>query len=440
MKKTAVILFMSAFTIYSLGADKISLDQAVHDALSLQAGYKNSLLNQTEARLNTGLAEKSKLFNIDFESTYRYLSDTMMVETPSIIIPDLIKLPSNSIQAGVHHNFDLRLRATQPIYAGGIIKKNVLLSEIREAVENRRSQLLRLDVAASVKSAYIQYQVLIRRQASLETLRKRMALHVDRLTSLFEEGLVRKTDILETETRLKNVEISMDEIRGAVEEAVIQFRRICGHNPQEIDSGYKECEISSGEAKAWLEEHHPVIQSLDLKIRGLDIQKQIASGRYKPHLTGFAELHYGIPGIDFFKKEWNIYFAGGIVLNIPVFNWNRLKKEKNINEIQAEKILNERREFLREMFSLLDKYYAKLNVLEGISKKLNLMIALAQEDADLKSGLVNERQIPNMDYLESLLLLEEKIFKKQETDLNKEIIRIQINTLAGRMEESDEES
>lgn len=440
MKKTAIFLFVSTFFLFSWGAEKISLDQAVQDALSLQAGYNNSLLTEIEASHSTGLAEKKRWFNVDFESSYRYLSDTMRVETPSINIPDLITLPSNSIQAGVHHNFDLKLKASQPIYTGGTLKKSILLSEIREALESRHSQLLKLDVTASVKSSYFQYLGLVRRQKSLESLRKRMFLHVERLKQLFKEGLVRKTDILETQTQMKNVEINIDELSSTLKEAVIHFRRLCGHNPQDIDSGYKEFQISPEEAKAWLEDHHPVIQSLDLKLQGLDIQNQIASGRYKPHLMGFAELHYGIPGIDYFKKDWNLYFAGGIVLNVPVFNWNRLKTEKDINKIQARKILNERREFLREMFSLLDKNYTKLSVLEDISQKLDIMIALAQEDMNIKSSLVNERQIPNMDYLDSMLLLEEKKFKKQEIDLNKEIIKIQINTLAGRMEESDEKS
>ena len=414
---------------------KITLEQAVLGALSFQSKYANAILSEEEAGIQTLMAKKDRRFSINFDSYYRFISDTMEVETPSIQIPGLVSVPSSTISAGVFHNFDLKLGARQPLYSGGLLKNSIRLAEVQKAIYAQQSRLQKLDIAAAVKSSYFQYLALLHNRRSLEALRKNMTLHAERLERLLREGLVKKTDLLETLTRLEDVDMSLTEIQGKIRESEIQFRAMCGHSPGDIMDNYGEPEIPLSEAWSYILKNNPVLASLDFKLKSLDVQMNMTKGRYRPQLSGYAELHYGRPGIDFFKKKWNVYFAGGIALHVPVFNWGRFKNEKVLNGIQVNKIHNEREEFTRELKAGLDTLYARLDVIDRINLSLERIISLAEEDAELKSGLVKERQIPNIEYLSALLLLEQKIQKKQETHLTREIVKVRINTLIGRLED-----
>jgi len=437
MKKsfvTILIIFWAAAPASFSSSEKVTLEKAVLKALMLQSGYKNALLSEKEASIRTSLADINRRFILNFDSSYRYISDTMEIETPSVTIPGFASIPSNTIKAGVFHNFDFKLSAAQPLFSGGALKNSMRLSEIRQAVEGRKTEIEKLEIAAAVKSSFFSYLGLIRKKQSLETLNQSLNLHIERLQNLFNEGLVRKTDLLETRSRKADIDISLGEIDGLIKEAGIHFKSLCGYAPSAVEEGFSEQEIPLEAAKEYFIKNHPVLKSLSLRVKALDLQNKISIGRYKPQVTAFAELHYGRPGIDFFKKEWGAYFAGGIALRMPVFHWNRLQSEKRLNGIQIEKITNERDEFIREIFSLLDKLYEKLEVLEKTEQILDRLTDISQEDADLKAELVKERQIPNIEYLTALLRLEQQSFKKRELAVSREQIKIQITKFIGHLE------
>jgi outer membrane protein TolC len=439
MKKLCAFLVLVMLSAAPVLADqpegKITMEQAILKALTLHADYSNSLLSEKESGIQTDIADKKRRLSLDFDSTYRYVSDTMEVKTPSIEIPGLFTVPSNSITAGVFHNFDVKLGARQPLYSGGILKNMVRLSEVQKSLQSQQSRLRRLDVAASVKSAYFQHQALIRRRQSLEALKKNLTLHAQRLERLFTEGLVRKTDLLETRTRLEEADIRLTELLGQIRESEIRFQSACGYPPGDIINSYREPEMPLAEAELFVSRYHPVLSSLDMKLQALDLQLKVTKGRYRPQINGFAELHYGRPGIDYFKKEWSLYFAGGLALRLPVFDWKRLQNEKDMNRLRAKKIINEREEFLRELHSGLEALYEKLDVLDRMEAGLGRIIGLGNEDVEMKSRLVKERQIPNIDYLSALLLLEQKTWQKEELQLSKEMIKVRINTLIGYLED-----
>jgi outer membrane protein TolC len=414
---------------------KITLEQAVMSALSRQSTYTNAILAEEEADILTELAEKNRRFSLDFDSSYRYISETMEVETPSVQIPGLVSVPSNTISAGVFHNFDFKLSARRPLYSGGLLKNSIRLAEVQKAIRAQQSRLRRLEIAASIKSSYFQHLTLLRRRQSLEALKKNMALHEERLERFLGEGLIKKTALLETRTRLEDVDVGLLEILGKIRESEIQFRSVCGYSPGDIEAHYREPDISQAEAHSYFLKNHPVLSSLDFRLKSLDIQMNMTKGRYRPQVNSFAELHYGRPGIDFFKKDWSVYFTGGVVLHVPVFNWKQLQNEKDLNGIQAKKVRNEKAEFTRELQSGLDSLFAELDVIGRINGSLGRIINLAEEDAALKSELVKERQIPNIDYLTALLLLEQKKMQKQELFLTGEMVKVRINTLIGRLED-----
>ncbi|MFW6140445.1 MAG: TolC family protein [Acidobacteriota bacterium] len=436
MKKILFGLSIFLFLFLSLNAlEKISLEQAIEDGLKMSGSYKNRFLSQKQAAIKKDQSSKNKLFNLNFNAHYLYKSETITLEFPGTEIPGLISVPGQNIEAGLHHNYDLSLALNQPLFTGGVLSRMVEMEEVREAVEANQTELEKNYLVDTIKSAFFDFQILISQKQAALSLRKALQLHCQKLENLFEEGLIKKTDLLETKTSLEQTDLNLSDLNQAIDKVRIGFHRICGHYPEEIDLKYREEEAGKEQAMEYFKNNHPVLKTLQDQKRILEIQKKIALGKHLPSINGFAELHYGKPGINFFEKKWSVYFQGGVVVNIPVFDWNKGNGEQRILDLNIQKINNQRDDFIRETEKSLDQLYSAIESLNQKKENIENMIEYSKEDAELKKGLYEEKQIPNKDYLSALQAERKYKAMKNEISLQIEKINVKINTLISRTKE-----
>lgn len=436
MKKILFGLSIFLLLFLSLNAfKKISLDQAIEDGLRMNGSYKNRFLSQKQAAIRVDQSSKNKLFNLNFSANYLYKSETMTIEFPGVEIPGLISVPGQDFEAGLHHNYDLSLDLQQPLFTGRILSNRVEMDKVQELVEANQAELEKDSLVELIKSSFFDYRILVSRRKAVLSLRKALQLHCQKLDNLFKEGLIKKTDLLETKTNLEQAEMDINDLDQAVDKVRISFHRLCGHYPEEIDLEYKEEAANEDQAFEFFKTNHPVLKTIQERKKILEIQKKMVSGKYLPRLNGFAELHYGKPGIDFFKKEWSVYFQGGVILNLPVFDWNKGAGEKKILDLNIQKLENQRDDFIKETKNLLDQLYSAKKSLKQKKENIENMIEYSREDAELKKGLYEEKQIPNVDYLAALQAERKYEAMENELSLQVEKIKVSINALISRTKE-----
>jgi len=436
MKRILFGLSFFIFLFLSLEAsEKISLEQAVQDGLNMSGSYQNRFLTQKQSALRVDQSSKNKRFNLDFNARYLYKSETLNIEFPGIEIPGMISLPGQNIEAGLHHNYDLSLSLNQPIFTGRVLSRMVEMEKVQEAVETNQTELEKNLIVDLIKSSFFDYQILLSRKQAALSLQKTLQLHCQKLENLFQEGLIRKTDLLETNASLEQTDMNLNDLNQAIDKVRIHFHRMCGHYPEEIDLNYKEEKLGEEQALEFFKKNHPVLKTLEDQKKILEIQKKISSGKYLPRINGFAELHYGKPGINFFEKEWTLYFQGGVAFNIPIFDWNKGNEEQRILDLNIQKLENRKNDFVKETKKNLDQLYSAKESLNQKKGNVENMIKYSKEDAELKKGLYKEKQIPNKDYLASLQAERKYKAMKNEISLQIEKIKVKINTLISRTKE-----
>jgi outer membrane protein TolC len=264
---------------------------------------------------------------------------------------------------------------------------------------------------------------------------EKLTLHQKLADDLFQEGQVRKSDLLETLSGIEEIRLKLNNADRSLENERIYFLKLCGYDPEDIDESYVEPPITQDAAQSYFETMHPVLASLRHQAEALALQKKIADGRYLPRLSGYAEVHYAKPGIDYFKKEWMLYLQGGVLLSLPVFDWNRLGREKAVLGYQERKLENQRKQLVRDVNRSLEQMYTSLRMLEGQQSHVDRLIRLSAEDARLKEALYREGQIPNVDYLAALLDQQKHELMKDEIRIHIEQLKVSINTLITRNRE-----
>jgi len=411
---------------------KITLEKAIEKGIQMDNQYKNQLVDTEISGLNQKKTRMKKLFYVDLGGSYFFKSQQMEISFPDSTPAPGVVIPGMNISAGAKHNYDLKLSLVQPIFTGGILSNLVKLEGVNQLREKYNTDSRKIEVAGKIKASYFTCQLLESKKKSLSLLIRTLKLHHKRLDNLYREELVKKSDLLETQIKISETGMKQEELNQLLQEEKINFTRLCGFAVEDVEKNYDESISTLQESLSFFEAHHPGLKIIDQNIRMLYLQKKIAAGDYLPRVQGFAELHYGRPGIDFFKNEWSLYFQGGINVNFRIFDWNQLNIEKKTADMAIRKLDNHKEDLVLEVKKKLSQFYAKKKSIEKQLKMIKSMVKFASENADLKEELVIEKQVPNIDYLSALLDKERYQSMQNELLLQLRLIKLNINTLIGK--------
>lgn len=422
MKKKLFFLIVTFFcnTLFS----NIPLKIAIKNAIKMDVSYKNQIIDEKSAQINKKNAQMRKLFSINSNISFLFKSEKMKIE-----------FPDATMYAGSKNNYDINLSLQQPIFSGNILSNLVNMEEVNLAIEKNKTLLKKIDVVFNVKSTYFKYILLLNKKKSLNYLIKDLNLHYRKIKNLYREELVKKTDLLETERKIEELYINLEDLNSMIINEKITFKKLCKINLDDIDKNYHENIKDYKSVLMEFKRSHPVLKTIDEKIRILFYKNKIIKGEYLPQVTGFAEIHYGKPGINFFRNEWETYFQAGINLNLKIFNWNKQKRDLNIIKYSNQKIINEKENFIFEGEKLLKQLYATKASVENKINILNKLIKISNEDTKLKKSLYEEQQISNIDYLESITKKERYISMKNEMKTYYELAKLNINRVIGKYTE-----
>jgi len=416
-----ILILTVIFGPATLWAAGVSMEDAIQKGLERAGAYRNLALEEKSLELEKRTAQMKKFFSLDAAGSYLFRSEQMEITFPGM-----------SLKAGAKHNYDLNFSLKQPLFTGNILSNAVKLSELELAVAQNRALLEKIDIAAEIKSSYFNYRLLRDKKNSLETLIRQLDLHLRKLEDFYREELIRKTDLLETRRKLREQELNVEDLNQLIGAEGIRFERLCGLDIGIVDAGYVENVDNYEGALAAFKSSHPLLKTLDRNLAMLFTRGKMVKGEYLPQAAGFAEVHYGRPGVDFFKNRWQLYFQGGVNFSFKLFDWDKKKRELLVLDYAGEKVKNQRDDFILEGEKLLKQLFAGKGSLERKIDILDDLVQTAAEDVGLKADLYREQQVSNIDYLDALTTKERYESMKKESMMQLELVKVSINRVIGK--------
>jgi len=435
MKK---ILFLCLLAIAFALPAKVTLSQAVVNAWNISRGLDSQKLEEEGAAIAGLTARRQKYFSVYFSGSYRYTSDKVEVKISDFPFPLGANVPPGTVVLSApNSNFDLKLSLAQPLYSGGLLDNAVKMEAIREAAEKDVTRLKKIELAGQVKSSYFNYLLFCRKRDSLNSLLSSLNLHLQKVENLFAEELVKKSDLLESRARTDEVRLNLEDLEQLIAAEAVHFHSLCGYDPQDIDSQPATASGSFAAAREYFLAGHPLLRSLDERVRLVQVQKKSITASYLPQVGAFAELHYGRPGQNFFISQWTPYVVGGVSVSMPVFNWNKGGRDRHLADIAARQLEDQRAEFIRESEKNLRQLFLYKESLEKKLALLGGLTANAAEDIRLKEKLYEENQIDHTDLLAAMTSQERYVSDREELLARMEMLQVSIDTLIGKCEEEE---
>lgn len=145
----------------------------------------------------------------------------------------------------------------------------------------------------------------------------------------------------------------------------------------------------------------PELRYLDLRKEQISAGMKLASTRRMPKAYGFATLGYGNPpGNNFLKDEFAPYYILGAGIKWNIWDWNRVKTEKNIMALE-QNILDKRKTDLEEnLRRLLEAKKAEIVSLEYLLESDREIIELrkrisASAQSKYENGTITVTELLN---------------------------------------------
>jgi outer membrane protein TolC len=411
-----------------------TLDQAVARALTKNFGLKSRALDEEAAKAERDFAARQKLFHLDFAGTYRYATESVEVTAANFPFTTLLHIPQDEVLLSAPKNaYDLKLGLVQPLWTGGSLTNSLRADEARQAAASASTQAARVEVAGRVKTSYFTCRLFLAKKKSLEILLEDLGLHQSRVEAFVREELSRRSDLLETQAKAEETRLSIEDLSQQAAKEKLNFETLTGLSPDEVDSAASESIPDYAASWAEFRTNHPLLKSLEAQASALDLSGRAVDGARWPQLSLFGEAHYARPGVNFFLDQWKLYGVAGVSLTIPVFNLNRVARDRAVLDVERRQLDDQRADILEQAEKTLKQLFESKRSLEAEMASADKLIGLAREDAELKEKLYRESQLSNLDYLAALTDLERYRSLKDELVLKLELVKVSINTAIGRI-------
>lgn len=262
-----------------------------------------------QSKEKIGLAKSARLPDIETDISYSYLSD-ITIWDPHFNNREIAAMPHNGMKFG--------LEATQIIFAGGRINKNIEKESLASQVAYLNLEKDEADVKLLLVGKYLDLYKLIKQKVVFEQNIKLSLLRLKNIESLNAEGMVTHNDITRSQLQLSRLELNLEEVDNSIE---IINHELCvtlglaEHTqiyPEEIDERLIQSERSYddwiSEAVSKLPENKISAIQLQLAQNELDLVK----AQRLPVLNFFADNHLQrpltivVPAQDIFLNEYQI--------------------------------------------------------------------------------------------------------------------------------------
>lgn len=298
-----------------------------------------------------------------------------------------------------HEQYKVTLDIQQTIYDGGVIKSARVFEKTELDINEKQTETDLYNLRTQINSYYFNMLLLDRQEELLRSYLEIVNKRIASMNSALESGVILKSDIdilLSERIRLEQ-QLSENAIMKA------SFRKILSDlTGTEINDSTEF--IMPSPAKEYTDElTRPELQIFDLRKKQLNASLETLQSKRMPRAFFFATLGYGNPpGSNFFKDEFAPYYILGAGVKWNVFDWNRVKNEKQIVYLQQSIIDKRKNDMEDNLTRLLDAKSAEISSLESLIETDTELIELRKKITSVAESQYESGTITATDYINEL--------------------------------------
>ncbi|HOO98192.1 MAG TPA: TolC family protein [Bacteroidales bacterium] len=338
---------------------------------------------------------KGWLPSLDAGGSFVYNSEVIDISNSlgSLPVPGI----ADAIEPLPNEQYRLTVDINQVIYDGGTIRAARELEKADLRINEMQYESDLYKIRSQINTCYFNILLLIRQKELLNNYLVLIDRRISSMHSALQNGIILKSDIdVMVSERIKlEQQLRENEIRNTS-----LFKVLSDLTGSEI-SPETEMEVPDLAVQHSVEINRPEMDLFDLRKDQLEASLNMISSKRMPKAYGFATLGYGNPpGNNFFRDEFAPYYIIGGSLKWNIFDWNKVKNEKQIVTLQKD-ILDSRKEDLNDnLIRLLETKNSEILSLRSLLETDSGLIELrkritASAESQYENGTITATELLN---------------------------------------------
>ncbi|WP_374451022.1 TolC family protein [Cloacibacterium normanense] len=358
---------------------------------------KQELIKKTE-QYTTENALKGWLPQVNITAQATYQND--VTQFP-------VKLPNVNVEPLSKDQYKVFADVSQTIYDGGNIRNQKNLAKIQSKVQTIQTEVELDKLKERINQLYFGILQTNKQWTQLQFTKLDIKEGIKKAEAQLKNGAIFRSnlDVLKAElVKIEQKEIELQAIKQNFVQMLSYFIKKNIDENTQLETPEKILLTKNN--------NRSELKLFDAQKQLLETQRKIINTKNTPKLGAFFQGGYGKPGFNMLKNEFDIFYIGGIRLNIPISGFYTQKNDLALLENQSQDIEIQRENFLFNQNFIEIQQRNDLEKIQNLIDKDNELIELRKNIktaslAQLENGVINTN-----DYLREVTAEEQAILTK----------------------------
>ena len=318
-----------------------------------------------------------------------------------------VKLPNVNVEPLSKDQYKVYADVSQTIYDGGNIRNQKILAKIQSEVQNIQTEVELDKLKERINQLYFGILQTNKQWTQLQFTKLDIKEGIKKAEAQLKNGVIFRSnlDVLKAElVKIEQKEIELQAIKQNFVQMLSYFIKKNIDENTQLETPEKILLTKNN--------NRSELKLFDAQKQLLETQRKIINTKNTPKLGAFFQGGYGKPGFNMLKNEFDIFYIGGIRLNIPISGFYTQKNDLALLENQSQDIEIQRENFLFNQNFIEIQQRNDLEKIQNLIDKDNELIELRKNIktaslAQLENGVINTN-----DYLREVTAEEQAILTK----------------------------
>lgn len=318
-----------------------------------------------------------------------------------------VKLPNVNVEPLSKDQYKVYADVSQTIYDGGNIRNQKNLAKIQSEVQNIQTEVELDKLKERINQLYFGILQTNKQWTQLQFTKLDIKEGIKKAEAQLKNGVIFRSnlDVLKAElVKIEQKEIELQAIKQNFVQMLSYFIKKNIDENTQLETPEKILLTKNN--------NRSELKLFDAQKQLLETQRKIINTKNTPKLGAFFQGGYGKPGFNMLKNEIDIFYIGGIRLNIPISGFYTQKNDLALLENQSQEIEIQRENFLFNQNFIEIQQRNDLEKIQNLIDKDNELIELRKNIktaslAQLENGVINTN-----DYLREVTAEEQAILTK----------------------------
>ena len=318
-----------------------------------------------------------------------------------------VKLPNMNVEPLSKDQYKVFADVSQTIYDGGNIRNQKNLAKIQSEVQTIQTEVELDKLKERINQLYFGILQTNKQWTQLQFTKLDIKEGIKKAEAQLKNGVIFRSnlDVLKAElVKIEQKEIELQAIKQNFVQMLSYFIKKNIDENTQLETPEKILLTKNN--------NRSELKLFDAQKQLLETQRKIINTKNTPKLGAFFQGGYGKPGFNMLKNEFDLFYIGGVRLNIPISGFYTQKNDLALLENQSQEIEIQRENFLFNQNFIEIQQRNDLEKIQNLIDKDNELIELRKNIktaslAQLENGVINTN-----DYLREVTAEEQAILTK----------------------------